>query len=73
MSYNVLSKLREMDKVRLYLSESYDELKNQVTWPTWENLQQTAIVVLGSTVVIAFLIFLMDFISKQLTSLIYGL
>lgn len=62
-----------MDRIKLYLSESYDELKNQVTWPTWETLQQTTMVVLGATVLISFLIFIMDLISKQLTGLIYGL
>jgi preprotein translocase subunit SecE len=62
-----------MDKIKLYINESYDELKNQVTWPTWENLQQTSMLVLGSTVVIAALIFIMDVVSKQLTGLIYNL
>jgi preprotein translocase subunit SecE len=62
-----------MDKIKLYINESYDELKNQVTWPTWENLQQTSMLVLGSTVFIAALIFIMDVVSKQLTGLIYNL
>jgi preprotein translocase subunit SecE len=65
--------LFKMERIKLYLSESYDELINNVTWPTWENLQQTAIVVMGSTVVVAFLIFLMDLISNQFTKLIYNL
>ena len=62
-----------MDKIKLYINESYDELKNQVSWPTWENLQQTSMLVLGSTVVIAALIFIMDLASKQLTGLLYSL
>lgn len=62
-----------MDRIKLYLSESYDELINQVTWPTKETLQQTTMVVLGATALVAVLIFVMDVISKQLTSLIYGL
>jgi preprotein translocase subunit SecE len=62
-----------MDKIKLYINESYEELVNQVTWPTWENLQQTSMLVLGSTVVIAALIFVMDVLSKQLTGLIYNL
>jgi preprotein translocase subunit SecE len=62
-----------MDKIKLYINESYDELKNQVTWPTWDALLQTSIVVLASTVLISFLIFIMDLISKQATGLIYGL
>ncbi len=62
-----------MDKIKLYINESYDELVNQVTWPTWENLQQTSMLVLGSTVVVAAIIFIMDVLSKQLTGLIYSL
>lgn len=62
-----------MERIKLYLSESYDELINNVTWPTWENLQQTAVVVLGSTVVIAAMIFLMDLISNQFIKLIYDM
>jgi preprotein translocase subunit SecE len=62
-----------MDKIKLYINESYEELVNQVTWPSWENLQQTSMLVLGSTVVIAALIFIMDVVSKQLTGLIYSL
>ncbi len=62
-----------MDKIKLYFNESYDELKNQVTWPSFETLQQTSIVVLGATIMISFFIFLMDVVSKQLTGLIYGL
>ena len=62
-----------MDKIKLYIEESYDELKNQVTWPTWENLQQTGMLVLGSTLIVSLLIFVMDVISKQATTLIYGL
>lgn len=61
-----------MEKIKLYLNESYDELKNQVTWPTWENLQQTAVLVLGATFVIALLIAFMDTIANQLMKLIYG-
>jgi preprotein translocase subunit SecE len=62
-----------MDKIKLYLNESYDELKNQVTWPTWDNLVQTSMVVLGATFLIAFLIFLMDVVSKGVMGLIYSL
>jgi preprotein translocase subunit SecE len=62
-----------MDKIKLYINESYEELVNQVTWPTWENLQQTSMLVLGSTVVISAIIFVMDVLSKQLTGLIYSL
>ena len=31
---------------KTYLSESYNELVNKVSWPTWKELQGSAIVVL---------------------------
>jgi preprotein translocase subunit SecE len=62
-----------MERIKLYLNESYNELINNVTWPTWENLYQTAMVVLGSSAVVALLIFIMDAISNQLLEAIYKL
>jgi preprotein translocase subunit SecE len=31
-----------MENIRLYLRESYDELINHVTWPTWPELFSSA-------------------------------
>jgi len=47
---------------KTYLSESYNELVNKVSWPTWKELQSSSILVLISTLIVALLIFLMDFI-----------
>ncbi len=62
-----------MERLKLYVKESYDELVNHVTWPTWANLQETTTIVLVATVVVALLIFVMDVIAKQSTGLVYGL
>jgi preprotein translocase subunit SecE len=62
-----------MERLKLYVKESYDELVNHVTWPTWANLQETTTIVLVATVVVAMLIFVMDLISKQSVGLVYGL
>jgi preprotein translocase subunit SecE len=61
------------EKINLYLKESYNELVQNVTWPSWQNLQESTIVVLVSTLVIAAIIFLMDAGSGSLLKLIYGL
>jgi preprotein translocase subunit SecE len=53
-----------MDKLRLYVEEAYDELMHKVSWPTWVELQQSAIVVLIAAVVMALLVLGMDLISK---------
>jgi preprotein translocase subunit SecE len=43
-----------------YVKESYIELTQKVTWPTWRELQSSAIVVLIAAIIIAMLIFGMD-------------
>jgi len=35
---------------------------HKVTWPTWEQLQESSIIVLVSSMIIAFLIFAMDYV-----------
>ncbi len=60
-----------MEKISLYIKESYYELTNKVTWPTWANLQSSTILVLVASVIIALLIFVMDAISKTALSFIY--
>ena len=43
-----------------YLKESYDELMHKVSWPSWSELQGSAIVVSIASLIIAFVVFLMD-------------
>ena len=62
-----------MDKLSLYLRESYDELMNKVTWPSWANLVDSAKVVLLTTLIITLIVFLMDVISNSILNLVYGL
>jgi preprotein translocase subunit SecE len=47
-------------KISLYFKESYDELMHKVSWPTWSELQGSAIVVSIASLIIAFVVFLMD-------------
>jgi preprotein translocase subunit SecE len=63
----------DMDKIRLYLKECYDELTNKVTWPSWPNLVDSAKVVLVSTIIITGIIFIMDLISNSVLNVVYGL
>ncbi|NBC05998.1 MAG: preprotein translocase subunit SecE [Bacteroidetes bacterium] len=59
--------------MKLYVIESYNELVNKVTWPTWSNLQSSTIVVLIASIILALVIFLMDIISKGVLDQIYDL
>ena len=49
-----------MANVAEYIKESYIELTQKVTWPTWRELQSSAILVLVAALIIAMLIFGMD-------------
>ncbi|MBN8663239.1 MAG: preprotein translocase subunit SecE [Chitinophagales bacterium] len=62
-----------MNKVATYFKESYRELLEKVTWPTWSQLQQSTVIVLVATIIITAMVWLMDFGSNQLLKLIYSL
>ena len=49
-----------MASVTEYIKESYIELTQKVTWPTWRELQSSAVVVLVAAIIIALMIFGMD-------------
>jgi preprotein translocase subunit SecE len=49
-----------MAAVTEYIKESYIELTQKVTWPTWRELQSSAILVLVAAIIIALVIFGMD-------------
>ncbi len=58
-----------MAKVSEYIKESYIELTQKVTWPTWRELQNSAVLVLVAAMIIAMVILVMDqsiqFLLKQ--------
>jgi preprotein translocase subunit SecE len=60
-----------MNKVSNYFSESYKELLEKVTWPTWTQLQQSTMIVLGATLVITAVVWVMDFVAAGGLNLIY--
>ncbi len=45
-----------------YIEETIQELVHKVSWPTWKELQSSAIIVLIASVMIAMIVFVMDFI-----------
>ena len=64
-----------MKRIKLYLQEAFTELTQKVTWPTWKELQSSAIVVMVASFIIALIVSLMDFgfsnIMKQIYSMFY--
>ncbi|MBW7846726.1 MAG: preprotein translocase subunit SecE [Bacteroidales bacterium] len=43
-----------------YVKESYTELMQKVSWPTWSELQSSALVVSIASLLIATVVYLMD-------------
>lgn len=52
-----------MAKITEYINEAYIELVTKVTWPTWKELQDSAVIVAVASIIFALLIFLIDFIT----------
>lgn len=49
-----------MKKIVGYVRETYDELLHKVSWPSWNELQSSAIVVSIASLIIAVVVYLMD-------------
>jgi preprotein translocase subunit SecE len=62
-----------MKKIILYIQEAYKELMHKVTWPSWKELQGSAILVMISSLLIAAIVALMDIGFKNMMHFIYGL
>jgi preprotein translocase subunit SecE len=62
-----------MGKLSLYFKDTMNELLNKVSWPTWAELQSSAIVVMVASLIIALVVFLMDFVFQSSMNLFYQL
>ncbi len=62
-----------MRKFINYLKECYIELTQKVSWPTWEKLQSSALLVIVATIILAAGLFVIDFAFQHLMTAIYSL
>jgi preprotein translocase subunit SecE len=62
-----------MNKIKLYLADSYNELMNKVSWPTWAELQSSAVVVMIASFIIGIVVFLMDSLFQFTMNTLYNL
>lgn len=62
-----------MNRIALYFKESYNELTKKVSWPTWSQLQGSAILVMVASVIIAAVVFVMDFAFENIMKAIYNM
>jgi preprotein translocase subunit SecE len=56
-----------------YFKESYTELIHKVTWPSWSELQNSGVLVLVATLIIALIVALMDLGFSNIMEFIYSL
>ncbi len=62
-----------MNKLTAYISDSYKELVQKVTWPSFDQLQQSTMIVLGATLVITAMVWVMDLVANNSLKFIYSL
>ena len=66
-------KQKIMNKFAVFVAESYKEMMEKVSWPKWEQLQQSTMIVLGATLFITAVVALMDFVANGSMKFIYSL
>jgi preprotein translocase subunit SecE len=60
-----------MKKIVAYFKDSYNELVHKVSWPTRKELSNSAVVVMFASLIIAALVFAIDFVFERVMSFIY--
>jgi len=59
--------------IKGYLKESFTELVHKVTWPTWRELQNSTVLVMVATLIIALIVAAMDAGFSRIMEFIYSL
>lgn len=55
------------------IKESYGEMVNKVSWPTRKELGQSSVLVLVASIILALIVWLMDWCFEHIMTFIYGL
>lgn len=61
-----------MKKIKQYILESYDELRYKVSWPKYNELQSSSILVLVASIIFAVVIGLIDMAFDNMLSWYYN-
>jgi len=61
-----------MGKIKAYIDDTFSELVTKVSWPTWKELNGSAVIVMVSTLITSLLIFVMDWSFSKIMEMIYG-
>jgi len=62
-----------MKKIVAYIQETYNEMVYKVSWPTWNELMDSAIVVSIASLILAVVVLTIDVTFKYGLELIYSL
>jgi preprotein translocase subunit SecE len=62
-----------MEKIKNLWNSSVDELLNKVSWPTWDQLRESAVIVLISSIIFAVFLMLLDYGIGFGLDFLYGL
>jgi len=62
-----------MNKFLAYLKDVYRELAQKVSWPTWQELQNSAVIVMVASFIIALVVFFLDLSFSGVMKFVYGL
>ena len=54
------AKIKSMEKLKYYILDSIDEIRNKVSWPKFNELQSSAILVLVASLIFAIVIGMID-------------
>ena len=55
------------------VKESYNELAHKVSWPTRKELAQSSVIVLIASIILALIVWLMDWCFESIMTFVYGL
>jgi len=58
-------------KIKQYFHDVYTEMVQKVSWPTWNELQSSALIVMIASLLIALVVFVMDFSFERLMEFVY--
>ena len=59
--------------IKGYFQESYTELVHKVTWPTWSELQNSAVLVMVATLIVSLIVAGLDFMFGRGMEFVYSL
>jgi preprotein translocase subunit SecE len=62
-----------MGKLKNLWNVTVDELVNKVTWPSWDELVQSTVIVLVASIIFALAIYVLDKGFNLITNLLYQL